>query len=231
MSSDHACFRQRRRPWPRALRTPSARALSAAIAARGQASIAVSGGSTPKAFFQALSPADDRLDQGDRHAGRRALGSAGIDRSNQRLVKDNLLQGPAAAARFVPLYQPATRPNRRPRVATADGKASARRSTSSSSAWEATAIPPRSFRAARNLAEALDPATPRGVITMEAEAPASRADLHLLQPSGCRASGAAYRRRGKKDVLARRKAPGRGGDADPRRAAAGGLAAADLLGP
>lgn len=79
--------------------------LNAAITARGAALLAVSGGTTPTRFFQALSKlplawenitvtlVDERWVPVDNI------------RSNERLVRANLLQGPAAAARFVPLYE------------------------------------------------------------------------------------------------------------------------------
>ncbi|TXH84597.1 MAG: 6-phosphogluconolactonase, partial [Rhizobium sp.] len=84
-----------------------AETLSSAIAARGSASIAVSGGSTPKAFFQALSSrsidwgkvtitlVDERFVPADN------------PRSNHLLVQENLLKDKAAAAVFLPLYQAA----------------------------------------------------------------------------------------------------------------------------
>ena len=86
--------------------------LRAGIAARGEAALAVSGGSTPARFFQALSRrvdvewskvtvtlVDERwVDEGS-------------ERSNARLVKANLLQGPAAAAAFVPLWQGGAEPD------------------------------------------------------------------------------------------------------------------------
>jgi 6-phosphogluconolactonase len=78
--------------------------LSAAITNRGSGFIAVSGGSTPALLFAELSKAaidwskvvvtliDERLVPPDQ------------PRSNAKLVADRLLQGPASAARFVPLY-------------------------------------------------------------------------------------------------------------------------------
>ncbi len=78
--------------------------LSDAIARRGVGFIAVSGGSTPALLFAELSSAaidwkkvivtliDERLVPPDQ------------PRSNARLVADKLLQGPAAAAAFAPLY-------------------------------------------------------------------------------------------------------------------------------
>ncbi len=79
--------------------------LKSAIAKNGKASLAVSGGSTPKLFFRALSIHDDvdwskvmvtLVDE------RWVDGNS--ERSNARLVRENLLQGPAAAADFVPLF-------------------------------------------------------------------------------------------------------------------------------
>lgn len=75
------------------------------IESNGQASLAVSGGSTPKLFFTTLSKRDDidwskvtitLVDE--------RWVDASSDRSNARLVAENLMQGPAAAGRFVPLY-------------------------------------------------------------------------------------------------------------------------------
>ena len=85
--------------------------LRAALAARGHASVALSGGTTPRRFLQALSqqPLDwanvtvtlvDERWVDDRH-----------ERSNARLVKEYLLQDAAADARFVPLYRPAASPD------------------------------------------------------------------------------------------------------------------------
>lgn len=81
-----------------------AETLDKALQAEGRAVLAVSGGSTPKTFFAELSKAN--------------IDWAGItvtlvderwvpetdDRSNGRLVRETLLQGPAAAARLMPLY-------------------------------------------------------------------------------------------------------------------------------
>ena len=78
--------------------------LHAAIAARGEALLALSGGTTPQLFMQALS--------------RQPLEWARVivtlcderwvppesERSNARLVGETLLQGTASAATFVPLY-------------------------------------------------------------------------------------------------------------------------------
>src|SRR4051812_2102722 len=99
-----------------------AETLSAAIAARGTASIAVSGGSTPKAFFEALSSrvldwtkvtitlVDERFVPQDN------------PRSNALLVKANLLKNKAAAANFLPLYQPAADAEKSAVIATQETK-------------------------------------------------------------------------------------------------------------
>ena len=78
--------------------------LRAGIATRGRATLVLSGGTTPRRFLEALSSqalswrevtitlADERCVAPD------------DARSNERLVRDNLLHGAAAAATFVPLY-------------------------------------------------------------------------------------------------------------------------------
>ncbi len=80
--------------------------LKAGIAARGSAALAVSGGSTPARFFRALS---QRIDIEWRRVVVTLVDERwvdeGSDRSNARLVRANLLQGPAASATFVPLWQ------------------------------------------------------------------------------------------------------------------------------
>lgn len=87
-----------------------AETLRTAIADGGAATLAVSGGSTPKKFFHALS--------------RQALDWESVtvtlvderwvpdteERSNARLVAENLLWNEAAAARFTPLYVDAPHP-------------------------------------------------------------------------------------------------------------------------
>jgi len=79
--------------------------LRAGIAARGQASVALSGGSTPRRFMQALSQQPLAWDKVIVTLVDERWVPASHERSNARLVQENLLQGPAAAARFVPLYR------------------------------------------------------------------------------------------------------------------------------
>lgn len=78
--------------------------LRRAIEAKGKATLAVSGGSTPKLFF-------DRLSQQDLPWHRVTVTLVderqvpeSSDRSNARLVREHLLKNGAANARFVPLF-------------------------------------------------------------------------------------------------------------------------------
>ena len=79
--------------------------LQSAIASKGKASIAVSGGSTPKGFFKALS--EKNLDWNKvtiTLADERWVNITSAD-SNTRLVHENLLQNKASAAKFFHLKQ------------------------------------------------------------------------------------------------------------------------------
>jgi 6-phosphogluconolactonase len=81
-----------------------ARELVGALGMRGKASLAVSGGKTPVRFFQALSaqPLDWR-NVGMTLVDERLVPDTN-QRSNARLVQENLLRYEAAEARFIPLY-------------------------------------------------------------------------------------------------------------------------------
>ena len=79
--------------------------LRQALAARGQAALAVSGGSTPGKFFAALGRRKD-VDWSNvlvTLVDERWVPET-HDRSNAGLVNERMLQGPAASARFIPLY-------------------------------------------------------------------------------------------------------------------------------
>ena len=85
--------------------------LKSAIAARGRALLAVSGGRTPALFFAQLAQQSLAWDHVTITLVDERWVAPGDARSNERMVRATLLQGPAAAARFVPLYQPgAARP-------------------------------------------------------------------------------------------------------------------------
>lgn len=97
-----------------ALAAALARRVADALAERLQAVpravLAVSGGSTPVRFFEALS--EQKIDWGavditlvdERWVGEQS------ERSNARLVRNRLLRGGAAAARFIPLTSPSPTP-------------------------------------------------------------------------------------------------------------------------
>ena len=86
-----------------ALASGVAAVLAGGVATNGRALLAVSGGSTPKLFFEHLAdepidwagitvlPVDDRLVHPEH------------ERSNARLIRETLLVGPAAAAHFAPM--------------------------------------------------------------------------------------------------------------------------------
>ena len=79
--------------------------IRTAIAERGEAAIAVSGGSTPGKFFMALGKMRD-IDWSKvivTLVDERWVDETS-DRSNAMLVNEKMLQGPAAVARFFPLY-------------------------------------------------------------------------------------------------------------------------------
>lgn len=79
--------------------------IRAGIAARGQAVIAVSGGSTPARFFTKLGKKKDiDWEQVFVTLVDERWVPETSDRSNAALVNEKMLQGPAAVARFVPLY-------------------------------------------------------------------------------------------------------------------------------
>jgi 6-phosphogluconolactonase len=78
--------------------------ISAAIYARDSASIAVSGGSTPKRFFEELSTRDLAWDKVKVTLVDERFVPADNPRSNHLLVATHLLKNTAANATFVPLY-------------------------------------------------------------------------------------------------------------------------------
>lgn len=94
----------------RALACVIAARLTAAIAARGTASLVVSGGRTPVGMFERLSCAQLRWDAVTvTLADERWVDPTHAD-SNERLVRFRLLRNAAAAARFVPLKNAAAEP-------------------------------------------------------------------------------------------------------------------------
>jgi 6-phosphogluconolactonase len=82
-------------------------ALSDAIAERGRATLAVSGGSTPARFFDALCRRQLAWDQVTVLLVDERFVPETHERSNQRLVTTGLMRDKAARARLVPLYNAA----------------------------------------------------------------------------------------------------------------------------
>jgi 6-phosphogluconolactonase len=84
-----------------ALAAGIAAVLAGAIAEHGQASLAVSGGSTPKRLFEVLSETDIQWDRVTVLLVDERITPADSERANQRLVREKLLTGHAAKAHFV----------------------------------------------------------------------------------------------------------------------------------
>lgn len=82
-----------------------AAALRSAATAKGEAVLAVSGGTTPTLFFEKLAGMGLPWDKVTVTLVDERQVPETSDRSNARLVKAHLLKDKAAAARFVPLYQ------------------------------------------------------------------------------------------------------------------------------
>lgn len=82
-----------------------AKRLQSKIDANGAASIAVSGGSTPKAFFQQLSQKEIDWEKVTVIMVDERYVHPGDDRSNEKLIRENLLQGDAAKATLISFWQ------------------------------------------------------------------------------------------------------------------------------
>ena len=93
-----------------ALAVGVAAVLAGAIATRGTATLAVSGGSTPKRFFERLSQAEIDWPNVNVLLVDERWVPASSDRSNAALVADKLLKNRAAAAHFIPFYLDAETP-------------------------------------------------------------------------------------------------------------------------
>lgn len=89
----------------RALASAVADDLREAIAERGRAALALSGGTTPRAFLRVLARCElDWPRVTVTLADERWVGSDDA-RSNERLLRETLFAGAAASARFVPLHR------------------------------------------------------------------------------------------------------------------------------
>jgi 6-phosphogluconolactonase len=90
---------------PAAIAAHIANALRAAIATRGQASLAVSGGKSPIPMFEALCEQDLDWSQVNVVLVDERIVPRDHEASNTALVARHLLQGKAAAARFLPFFR------------------------------------------------------------------------------------------------------------------------------
>ena len=186
-----------------------AETLSAAIATRGSASIAVSGGSTPKAFFQALSSRSIDWDKVTVTLVDERFVPADNPRSNHLLVQENLLKDKAAAARFLPLYQAAASVEEAAVIATEETKAVGHPFDVAILGMGNDGHTASFFPGGSNLKTALDPNTPRGIITMEAEgAGEPRLTFTFSSLQDARLLVLHIEGEGKKDVLAKAEAAG-----------------------
>ncbi|MEQ1520812.1 MAG: 6-phosphogluconolactonase [Aestuariivirga sp.] len=88
-----------------ALATDVANALQHHVRVKGSACLAVSGGSTPKLFFETLSRFDVPWSRITVTLVDERQVPETNPRSNARLVRENLLQNSAAGAEFVPLFE------------------------------------------------------------------------------------------------------------------------------
>jgi 6-phosphogluconolactonase len=88
-----------------ALANTVSKLLAEAIKQKGKASIAVSGGSTPKGFFSVLSKSDIDWSKVTITLADERWVALDSKESNTRLVHENLLQNKAVAAKFFPLKQ------------------------------------------------------------------------------------------------------------------------------
>ncbi len=140
-----------------ALATDVANALRHHVRAKGSACLAVSGGTTPKLFFETLSRFDIPWSR---------ITVTLVDErqvpetnpcSNARLVRENLLQNSAAGAEFVPLFKNPDAEN----VATLDVVVLGMGSDGHTASF---------FPGGNNLSEALNPKSGKRIVEMSAPA-------------------------------------------------------------
>lgn len=145
-----------------------AAALSGAIAATGEATLAVSGGSTPKAFFEALSTRDLDWDKVKITLVDERFVPEDNPRSNHLLVKTHLIKNAAAKAMFVPLYQPEATIEEAAKAATGVVPGMQAAFDVAILGMGTDGHTASFFPGGDNLAAALDLGQPRRVMTMEA---------------------------------------------------------------
>ncbi|MBT9371897.1 6-phosphogluconolactonase [Rhizobium sp. CSW-27] len=143
--------------------------LEKAIAERGSASIAVSGGSTPKRFFEALSTRDIAWDKVTITLVDERFVPADNPRSNHLLVETHLLQNNAASAIFVPLYHDVASALQAAAIATEKTEDIGNPFDVAILGMGTDGHTASFFPGGNHLARAIDPDAPRGVMTMMAD--------------------------------------------------------------
>ena len=140
-----------------ALATDVANALQHHVRVKGSACLAVSGGSTPKLFFETLSRFDIPWSKITVTLVDERQAPETSPRSNAKLVRENLLQNSAAGAEFVPLFENPDAEN----VATLDVVVLGMGSDGHTASY---------FPGGDNLSEALNPKTGKRIVEMSAPA-------------------------------------------------------------
>lgn len=153
----------------RNLASDVAKQLSEAIAARGAASIAVSGGSTPKRFFEELSAHELEWSRVTITLVDERFVPADNPRSNHLLVETHLLKNKAALANFQPLYQDVASALQAAAIATDKTADIGNPFDIVILGMGADGHTASFFPGGNHLARAIDADAPRGVMTMEAE--------------------------------------------------------------
>lgn len=140
-----------------------------AISKRGMASMAVSGGSTPKRLFEVLSGAELDWSKVTITLVDERFVPADNPRSNHLLVATHLLQNKAAAATFLPLYQDVASALQAAAIATEKTEDIGNPFDVVILGMGTDGHTASFFPGGNHLARAIDPDAPRGVMTMEAD--------------------------------------------------------------
>lgn len=181
--------------------------LETAIRDRGTASIAVSGGSTPKKFFEALATRDIDWGKVSVMLIDERFVPADSPRSNHLLVLTHLLKDKAAAAHFIPLYYEAPSIDEAAVIATDKTSGIGHPFDVAILGMGGDGHTASFFPHGNNLARALDLSGPRGVLTMQAEgAGEERLTFSFASLSDARFLALHIEGQGKKDVLETAKA-------------------------
>lgn len=143
--------------------------LQAAIASRGSASLAVSGGSTPTLLFETLSSRAIAWDRVTVTLVDERFVGPDHGRSNHLLVRTHLLQNAAAKATFVPLYHPVASAEEAAALATAEIATFGKPFDVTILGMGNDGHTASFFPGGNHLSAALDRSAPRRVMTMEAE--------------------------------------------------------------